>query len=66
MEYKGLSLEEAANKVIFNKISPMGGSGGGVIAVDKNGNISLVFNTSLMHRAWAKSNGEQGADVLKK
>ena len=66
MEYKGLSLEEAGNEVIFNKISPMGGSGGGIIAVDKNGNISLVFNTSLMHRAWAKSNGEQGTGVLKK
>ncbi len=66
MEYKGLSLEEAANEVIFNKISPMCGSGGGIIAVDKNGNISLVFNTSLMYRAWAKSNGEQGAAVLKK
>ncbi len=66
MEYKGLSLEEAANEVIFNKISPMGGSGGGIIAVDKNGNISLVFNTSLMHRAWAKSTGEQGTGVLKK
>lgn len=65
MEYKGLSLEEAANEVIFNKISPMGGSGGGIIAVDKNGNISLVFNTSLMHRAWAKSDGEQGVGVMK-
>lgn len=66
VEYKGLSLEEAANEVIFNKISPMGGSGGGIIAVDKNGNISLVFNTSLMHRAWATSDGEQGVGVLKK
>lgn len=65
MEYKGLSLEQAANEVIFNKISPMGGSGGGVIAVDKTGNISIVFNTSLMYRAWAKSTGEQGAGVLK-
>lgn len=65
MEYKGLSLEEAANEVIFKKISPMGGAGGGIIAVDKNGNISLVFNTGLMHRAWAKSSGEQGVAVLK-
>lgn len=65
MEYKNLSLEEAAHDVIFNKISPMGGFGGGVIAVDKNGNISLVFNTTLMHRAWAKSSGEQGVEILK-
>lgn len=65
MSYKGYSLEEAANEVIFNKISPMGGSGGGVIGVDKNGNIVMVFNTGLMHRAWAKSSGEVGVGVLK-
>ena len=65
IDYKGLSLEEAANDVIFNKIDPMGGSGGGIIAVDKYGNISLVFNTGMMHRAWAKSSGEYGVGVLK-
>ena len=65
MDYKGFSLEKAANEVIFNKINPMGGSGGGIIAVDKNGNISMVFNTGLMHRAWAKSTGEYGVGVLK-
>jgi beta-aspartyl-peptidase (threonine type) len=65
MEYKEMTLEAAANEVIFNKIDPMGGSGGGIIAVDKNGNISFVFNTGLMHRAWSKSNGEYGVGVLK-
>lgn len=65
MEYKGMSLEAAANEVIFNKIDPMGGSGGGIIAVDKKGNISFVFNTGLMHRAWSKSDGEYGVGVLK-
>ena len=65
MDYKGFSLEKAANEVIFNKIDPMGGSGGGIIAVDKNGNISMVFNTGLMNRAWAKSNGEYGVGILK-
>jgi len=65
MDYKGFSLEKAANEVIFNKIDHMGGSGGGIIAVDKNGNISMVFNTGLMHRAWAKSTGEYGVGVLK-
>ena len=65
MEYKNLSLQEASEEVIYNKISPMGGSGGGIIAVDKNGNVSMVFNTELMHRAWAKSNGEHGVGILK-
>lgn len=65
IDYKGYSLEQAANEVIFNKIDPMGGSGGGIIAVDKYGNISLVFNTGLMNRAWAKSTGEYGVGILK-
>jgi len=65
MEYKGMSLEEAAKEVIFNKITPMGGSGGGVICVDKAGNIAMVFNTGMMHRAWATSRGEKGVAILK-
>ena len=65
MEYRGMSLEEASQEVIFNKIDPMGGGGGGIIAVDGAGNISMVFNTDLMHRAWAKSDGEYGVGLAK-
>lgn len=65
MEYKDMSLQEASEEVIFNKIDPMGGGGGGIIAVDKLGNISMVFNTDLMHRAWAKSDGEYGVGLAK-
>ena len=64
MEYKGLSLQEAADEVIWNKIDRMEGSGGGIICVDKEGNIALVFNTQMMHRAWAKSTGELGVGVV--
>jgi beta-aspartyl-peptidase (threonine type) len=65
MEYKGLSLIDAANEVIFKKIDPMGGSGGGIIAVDSNANIAMVFNTGMMHRAWATFKGDAGIGVLK-
>lgn len=64
MEYKNLSLKDAAHDVIWNKIDKMEGSGGGVICVDKKGNVAMEFNTGLMHRAWAKSNGEWGVGVL--
>jgi len=63
MEYKGLSVKDAANEVIWNKIDKMEGSGGGIICVDKRGNVALVFNTEMMHRAWANSSGAWGAEV---
>lgn len=37
----------------------------GATAVDGAGNISMVFNTDLMHRAWAKSDGEYGVGLAK-
>src|SRR5690554_2345024 len=54
MEYKGISLEEAAEEVIMKKLPKLGGDGG-VIAMDRHGNIVTVFNTPGMYRA-AKSN----------
>lgn len=63
MEYKDLSLEEASNVVINEKLVNAGGSGG-IIAVDKNGNISMTYNTNMMFRAFAKSTGEKGVGIF--
>lgn len=52
MEYKGLSVMEATQQVM-NKIGQMGGTGG-MIALDKYGNISMPFNTSGMYRAYIR------------
>ncbi len=49
MKYKLLSLEEAANEVVMNKLVDKGGSGG-IIGVDKQGNITMPFNTKGMYR----------------
>ncbi len=65
MEYKNMSVQEAAHEVIFNKIDKMEGSGGGVICVDLNGNVAMEFNTDLMFRAWAKSSGDEGCGVFR-
>ena len=43
MEYKGLSVKEASELVVNDKLVKAGGSGG-VICVDKYGNISMPFN----------------------
>ncbi len=56
MEYKGMSLEEAANEVIHKRVLKMGGDGG-LIAVDAQGNIAMPFNTEGMYRARKSSNG---------
>lgn len=53
MEFKGLSLEDAANTVVKNQLVKMGGEGG-IIAVDPQGNIALVMNTPGMFRGSLK------------
>ncbi len=58
MEYKGLSLHDACNEVIFNKLAPVQGTGG-VIAVDKNGDFEMMFNTPGMYRAYVTSEGKR-------
>lgn len=54
IDYKGLSLKEACDELIFNKL-PEGS--GGIIAIDKNGNYYMPFNTSSMFRGVADSDG---------
>jgi len=64
MEYKDLTLIEASELVINDKLAKIGGTGG-VIAVDKNGNIAMPFNTNMMFRAYAKSTGEKEVAIFK-
>lgn len=61
MEYKGLSLEEACQEVVHNRLLKIKGDGG-LIAVDREGNVCLPFNTSGMYRA-AKTSG--GIEYIK-
>ena len=50
MEYQNLSLQEAAYKVIQEKLKKMGGLGG-IIGIDRNLNSVVEFNTKGMYRA---------------
>ena len=61
MKYKGLSLEKAANRVIMQKLKNIGADGG-IIAVDKDGNISMTFNTPGMYRGYITS--DSGPEVF--
>jgi beta-aspartyl-peptidase (threonine type) len=61
MEYKGLSLKEACDFVVMDKLVKIGGEGG-LIAIDKNGNIEMPFNSEGMYRA---KKSEDGALFIK-
>ncbi len=55
MEYKGLTLAEAA-KTALEKMAKLGGNGG-LIALDKNGNVTMPFNTEGMYRGTITADG---------
>jgi len=54
MKYRKVSLESAVNDNLKNRLNK---NDGGLIAVDRDGNIVMGFNTSGMARAAADSNG---------
>lgn len=64
MEYKGMALEEAAKHVIHNKLEELGGKGG-VICIDKDGNLAAVFNTPGMYRGWVREDGKMTVAMYK-
>lgn len=64
MEYKGMSLQEAARKVIQKKVTAIGGDGG-IVAIDKDGNVAMEFNTAGMYRATMNSKGELVIKIYK-
>ena len=57
---KDLSLKEASELVVNDKLVKAGGSGG-VICVDKTGNISMPFNSEGMFRGFATADGKEGS-----
>ena len=64
MEYKGLSLEEAMNVVVHDKLIKIDGEGG-MIGVDAKGNTAMVFNSEGMYRGIRTSNGENTIAIYK-
>ncbi len=64
MEYKKLSLEEASNYVIHQKLKLQGGNGG-VIALDNQANIAMPFNTAGMYRGFIKQTGQAKVFIYK-
>ena len=63
IEYKGLSVKEAARIVIRDKVAKLGGNGG-VIAIDNKGNVAMEMNTPGMYRAHINSQGELNVKIF--
>ncbi len=64
MEYKGLSLNKAAEKVVLDKLVKAGGDGG-IIGIDKYGNIAMPFNTKSMFRGFSLDGQEPVVKIFK-
>lgn len=58
MEYKNMSIDRAADILINEKVAAHNAEGG-VIGIDKNGNITMVFNTKGMFRGYVKDDGKK-------
>ncbi len=56
MEYKGMPVEEAG-KAVIKKVGDLGGDGG-LIALDKDGNMAMPFNTEGMYRGAVTKDGK--------
>ncbi len=57
MEYKHASLKDAAETVVMKKLVAMKAEGG-VIALDRQGNIAMPFNTESMYRGSIREGGQ--------
>jgi beta-aspartyl-peptidase (threonine type) len=64
MRYKGLSLAEATDLSVQTKLTDRGGTGG-LIAIDKDGNIALPFNTEGMYRGYLMAGGEPVVEIFR-
>ncbi|MBL8859298.1 MAG: isoaspartyl peptidase/L-asparaginase [Planctomycetes bacterium] len=54
MQFGGETVAQAADAVVFHTLQP---DDGGIIAVDRNGNLAAVYNSGGMYRGLADSNG---------
>lgn len=61
MQYKGMPVQEAAETALENA-KELGGTGG-LIALDKNGNWAMPFNTSGMYRGKVGADGKVKVEI---
>jgi L-asparaginase / beta-aspartyl-peptidase len=63
MKYKNLGLAEAANEAVEH-LTEIGGEGG-LIAVDRRGNVALPFNSEGMYRGFVTADSEMKVEIYR-
>jgi len=63
VEYRGWDLERAAREVVMNKVKRLGGEGG-VIAIDRKGNVAMEFSSQGMFRGTRDSRGRRTVAIF--
>jgi beta-aspartyl-peptidase (threonine type) len=64
MEYRAMPVQQAADLVIKQKLQKLGGDGG-IIAIDKFGNMAISFNSEGMYRAYINGEGKPVVEIYK-
>jgi beta-aspartyl-peptidase (threonine type) len=64
VRYSGVSLKQAADDVVMKELVAQRGEGG-VIAMDRKGNIATPFNSAGMYRGWVTSDGRIAVKIYK-
>lgn len=64
MEFGKVKLKQAADEMIMKRLPALGGDGG-LIAVDKDGNIAMPFCTEGMYRGYMKEGGKKVIAIYK-
>jgi len=57
VQYRGMSIQGAADDIIQGVLKPIGGEGG-VIGLDAHGNVMMSFNTTGMGRGYVGAEGK--------
>ncbi|RYG01513.1 MAG: beta-aspartyl-peptidase, partial [Chitinophagaceae bacterium] len=70
MEFGKFSLKASAEEMVMKRLPALGKSDGvvadgGLVAVDKNGNISMTFNSAGMYRGYIDKNGKMVIRIYK-
>jgi beta-aspartyl-peptidase (threonine type) len=63
MDCRSMSLKDAAQAAL-DKVARLGGTGG-LIAIDRQGNVALPFNTSGMYRGYVNPDGKFVVEIYK-